>query len=156
MQLVKQKKKRELREFKSIAQHTEVSTENLHVYMTFLLQYSAAQVVWLLSSSEGTENQEEEVKERTTGKTDEKMDILSIEDRISWRNERTGQVQGTVLGQNLYISLREVVGDEMSLLVYSIQVGLKESTLSLVSFLLLIVKWKCRSFIFPLLFPENT
>ena len=66
--------------------------------MTFLLQYSAAQVVWLLSSSEGTENWEEEVKEGTTWKTDEKMGILGIEDRISWRNERTGQVQGTVLG----------------------------------------------------------
>lgn len=38
------------------------------------------------------------MKERTTGKTDEKMDILGIEGRISWRNERTGQVQGTVLG----------------------------------------------------------
>ena len=54
--------------------------------------------MWLLSSSEGTENWEEEVKEGTTGKTDEKMGILGIEDRISWRNERTGQVQGTVLG----------------------------------------------------------
>lgn len=38
------------------------------------------------------------MKEGTTGKTDEKMGIMGIEDRISWRNERTGQVQGNELG----------------------------------------------------------